>query len=44
MAKTAEEKDAIVRRCLRLRQGVDKIWKHTHFGKGRIGAIRYGIP
>jgi hypothetical protein len=44
MAKSAEEMDEIVRRCMGLGWGVERIWKHTRVEKGRIAAIRDGHP
>jgi hypothetical protein len=44
MAKTAEERDEVVRGCGRLILDTEKIWKHIRVGKGRIAAIRDGHP
>jgi hypothetical protein len=43
MAKTAEEMDEVMG-YLRLGRSVERMWKQTQFGKGRIAAIRDGPP
>jgi hypothetical protein len=44
MTKTNEEMDEIFMECLRLRWGMEKIWKHTPVGKGRSAANCDGHP
>jgi hypothetical protein len=44
MARAARKMDETVMGCRRLGWSVEKIWKHTHVGKGRIAANRDGHP